>query len=515
MRHPVTSRICGCGLLAVTATALVFASQSQAGPLDPQSTAPPSTAPGSPAPAAAGAAAPAAATLTEGQLEALVAPIALYPDALLSQIFMASTYPLQVVEADRWVKANPSVTGDAAAKALEAQPWDPSVKSLVNFPQVLSMMSSKLDWTQNLGDAFIAQQKGVLDAVQSLRAKAKAEGSLKTTEQQVVKTEPATATAPQTIVIESSNPDVIYVPTYNPNIVYGAWAYPAYPPYYYYPPGYVATAAVSFGVGVACGLAWGYAWGNCDWNRGDVNVNVNRNTQFNQNINRQNYVNNYQNNINNSGNRRADFNGGQGTWQHDPGQRGGVPYGNGNVANRAGGGVSQQQAQQARDAFRGRADAGRQAINQGAASEFRGPNAPSGAVGDRGSGAAGGANRPGGDRGSGAAGGANRPGGDRGSGAAGGAGGANRPSGDRGSSGSGAFGGVNGGGKSAYDASNRGRQSQGSGFSQNRSSGGGGSYGQSRSGGSRSGYSGGGSRGGGGGARGGGGSRGGGGGGRR
>jgi hypothetical protein len=194
------------------------------------------------------------------EIEQLVAPIALYPDSLVSQILMASTYPLEVVEAARWAKANKTLQGDALTAALEQQPWDPSVKSLVNFPQVLAMMNEKLDLTQRLGDAFLAQQKDVLDAVQRLRAKA--QGNLKTTKEQTVIVEQSAAQT-TVIQIEPTNPQVVYVPTYNPTVVYGAWPYPAYPPYAYYPPGYVATtAAFSFAAGVALGAAWGYAWGD-------------------------------------------------------------------------------------------------------------------------------------------------------------------------------------------------------------------------------------------------------------
>jgi len=189
------------------------------------------------------------------ELEQLAAPIALYPDSLVAQILMASTYPLEVVQADRFAKQNKNLKGDALTKSLEAQTWDPSVKSLVNFPQVLTMMSEKLDWTQKLGDAFLAQQKDVMDTIQKLRAKAQAAGNLKTTKEQVVIVEQ------KIIKIEPASPQVIYVPAYNPTVVYGAWPYPAYPPYYYYPPGYVATAtAFSFMAGMAVGAAWGYAW---------------------------------------------------------------------------------------------------------------------------------------------------------------------------------------------------------------------------------------------------------------
>ena len=220
------------------------------------------------------------------ELDQMLAPIALYPDSLLTQILMASTYPLEVVQADRWAKQNKDMKGDALAKALEAQTWDPSVKSLVNFPQVLQMMSEKLDLTQKLGDAFLAQQKDVMDTIQKLRAKAQASGNLKTTKEQVVKVEK------EVIIIESASPQVVYVPSYNPTVVYGAWAYPSYPPAPYYPPGYGAAAFVT---GVAVGAAWGYAWGHSNWNNGSVNVNVNQNANINSNINRAQYQQKYQN----------------------------------------------------------------------------------------------------------------------------------------------------------------------------------------------------------------------------
>src|SRR5215472_12069466 len=189
----------------------------------PQGAAPaPATPPAANPPAAtAPAAAPAAPVFKPEELDQLLAPIALYPDDLLAQVLMAATYPLEIVQADRWVKdpKNAKLKGEQLASALENQPWDPSVKSLVPFPQVLDMMSQQLDWTQKLGDAFLAQQKDVMDTVQRLRRKAQAAETLKTNEQQVVKTEPAS----QTIVIQPANPQVVYVPAYNPTVVYGTW----------------------------------------------------------------------------------------------------------------------------------------------------------------------------------------------------------------------------------------------------------------------------------------------------
>ena len=289
------------------------------------------------------------------ELDQLLAPIALYPDSLLAQIFMASTYPLEVVQAGRWVEQNESLTGDALTAALEQQNWDPSVKSLVNFPQVLQMMNEKIDWTQKLGDAFLAQQKDVMDTAQSLREKAKAEGNLETNQEQKVIVEKET----QTIIIEPSNPQIVYVPTYNPTVVYGRWWYPAYPPYYYYPPGYVAGAALfSFGVGVAVGAAWGYAWGRCHWGRGDVNININRNTNINTKIDRSKYA-----------NKVSAGEGGRGSWKHNPEHRKGVSYRDQSTAKKFDRGASGQA--QSREAFRGRAEAGRQDLARGGADQFR------------------------------------------------------------------------------------------------------------------------------------------------
>jgi len=290
------------------------------------------------------------------ELDQLLAPIALYPDSLVVKILMASTYPLEVVQAERWVKQNKSLKGDALTTALEKQNWDPSVKSLVNFPQVLQMMGEKLDWTQKLGDAFLAQQKAVMDTVQNLRKKAEAEGNLKTTKEQKIIVEKET----QTIVIESANPQVVYVPTYNPTVVYGPWWYPAYPPYYYYPPGYVAGAALfTFGVGVAMGAAWGYAWGGCRWGHGDVNVDINRNANINTNIDRSKY----------SGKVSAGE-GGRGSWQHNSEHRKGVSYRDQATAQKFDRGASRDA--KSRESFRGRAEAGRQDIARGGADDFKG-----------------------------------------------------------------------------------------------------------------------------------------------
>lgn len=353
---------------------LGFAQAPNAGPKDAGS-------------AAAGAKSGAAEkpTFKQEELDQLLAPIALYPDSLIAQILMASTYPLEVVEADRWVQKNKALTGNALTGALEQKDWDPSVKSLVNFPQVLSMMSEQLDSMRKLGDAFIAQQKQVMDTVQKLRAKAKAAGNLETTKEQtvIIKEEART----QVIVIESPSPEVIYVPTYNPTVVYGAWWYPAYPPRVYYPPGYVAgVAAVSFGVGVACGASWGYAWGGCGWGHGDIDIDVNRNVFANNNINRAQYNQNIQNtninnrntNINNQNTNLSNRNvqGGANSWQHDPAHRKGASYRDSATAQKFGGEKSAQTAM-ARDSYRGRAESGRQELARGGAGQFKGGQTPS------------------------------------------------------------------------------------------------------------------------------------------
>jgi len=370
------------------------------------------------------------------ELDQILAPIALHPDPLVSQILMASTYPLEVVQADRWAKQNAKLKGDALTAALEKQDWDASVKSLVNFPQVLTMMSEKLDWTQKLGDAFLADQKVVLDTIQKLRAKAQESGNLKTTQEQTVIVEE------KIIKIEPANPQVIYVPSYNPTVVYGAWPYPAYPPYYYYPPGYVATSMFAFGAGVAMGAAWGYAWGNSNWGGGNVDVDVNRNFNSNRNIDRSKYQ---------GGDR-----GQGGRFQHNPEHRKGVSYrdqGTSQKFNRA----STNDAIKSREQFRGRAEQGRQDIGRGGASDRA-------SIGDRG-----------GQGGSGDRGGA----GNRGGGGSSIGGG----SGSRG----GAFSGVDRGGGAASSASSRGSASRGS-------SGGGGSRGGGGGGGGRGGGGGGGRR---------------------
>ena len=247
------------------------------------------------------------AAIPQEKLDSLLAPIALYPDELLAQTLMASTYPLDVVEAARFVKANRELKGDALDKAVLQKNWDPSVQSLTAFPQVLEMMDDKIEWTQELGDAFLSDKQRVMQTVQGLRKKADASGNLQSNEQQKVVKEQTT------IIIEPAQPEVVYVPTYNPTVVYGSWWAPMYPPYYwppppyYYPGGALVAGAIGFGIGWAIGNNhWG--WGDVDWGRGDINIDIDRdNTFINNNMDFKNKVSN-------------------GKWDHDPSQRKGVSY---------------------------------------------------------------------------------------------------------------------------------------------------------------------------------------------
>jgi hypothetical protein len=267
--------------------------------------------------------------LTAEQLDQLIAPVALYPDTLLAEILMASTYPLEVVQADRWVRANKHLKGDALKAAADKQDWDKSLKSLVATPSVLSMMSDKLDWTEKLGDAVLAQQPDVMDAIQRLRAKAQAQDTLKTTKEQIVTVKQVQNK--QVIVIEPATPDTVYVPYYNPAVVYGAWPYPAYPPYYFPAPGYIAGAALATGLAFGAAYAVGrWASGGNYWgggmNWGGNNINVNRPVNINNTVN---------------------------NWQHNSAHRRGVAYNNTNVQQRFGNNNFRSGSQGRMD-FRGR-----------------------------------------------------------------------------------------------------------------------------------------------------------------
>jgi hypothetical protein len=281
------------------------------------------------------------------ELDQMLAPLALYPDDLLSQVLIASTYPLEIVLADRWVKANPGLKEDALTAALEKQSWDPSVKSLVNFPDVLASLSTNLDWTSKIGDAVLADEKAVMETEQKLRAKAKEAGNLESSEQMTVTTE--SSGSGDVIVIESPSREVVYVPYYDPAVVYGPWWYPAYPPpYYYYPPGYTAGVGVGFGVGIFVGVAWGYAWGGCSWGHQEIDIDIDRNVDINTDIDRGKYKEQLKN---------AGIGDGKGTWKHDPEHRKGLEYRDSAVAQKFGG-TSKAQAIQSREVYRGRADTG-------------------------------------------------------------------------------------------------------------------------------------------------------------
>lgn len=285
-------------------------------------------------------------TFSQEELDQMLAPIALYPDTLLDQVLMASTYPVEVVQADRWVKANPGLKDEELAKALEDQPWDPSVKSLVNSPTVLGMLSEKLDWTARLGDAFIAQQQQVMDTIQRLRDKAHRQGNLKDTPEQKIIVEERDAPG-KIIVIEPASPEVIYVPVYDPGVVYGPWWYPAYPPAYYYPPAYPPHySGIWFGLSFHCGPPWGYAWGHSDWHHRRIIVDVNRNINHNHWIDRARYRDRLE--------RRDDrFNVGKDEWVHDPRHRRGVWYRDTATARRFNS-VSLDEARKGREIYRGR-----------------------------------------------------------------------------------------------------------------------------------------------------------------
>ncbi|HKW62231.1 MAG TPA: DUF3300 domain-containing protein [Candidatus Acidoferrum sp.] len=369
------------------------------------------------------------------QLDSLVAPIALYPDPLLAQVLAASTYPLEIMQLQQWLTRNPGLKDKALQEAVMKQPWDPSVQSMAALPDVVKRLADDIQWTTDLGNAVLAQQSDVMDAVQRMRAKAKEKGNLKSNDQMKVETK--VVENKQVIVVEQAKPDVVYVPSYEPTVVYGPPAYP-YPPIAYPPPGYYAAGmAISFGVGMAIGAAWGGGWCcNSGWG-GNNNININNNNTFVNNSNRQNNI------SNRSGNRT-----GNNSWQHNAQHRGGTPYANKATANKYGG------------TARGDSMGNRQANarqNQGQLGS-RGQGAQAGAM-DRGGRQQSGA----GNRGSG---GANGLGTNRG-----GSGGGDRvgnrsvSSGSGGSSrgGSGAFGGGSGGmsGSGARASSSRGASSMG------------------------------------------------------
>ncbi|MGF6400670.1 hypothetical protein ABH905_004336 [Pseudomonas frederiksbergensis] len=294
---------------AVSAVLFLSGSSCLAQPLD--ASAPPSTVDTVPVTAAAKD-----AVFTQEQLDQMLAPIALYPDPLLAQVLMATTYPGEIAEAVTWSKAHPDAKGDDAVKQVANQPWDPSVQALVAFPQVMATLGQDPVWVQRLGDAFLAQPDDVMGGVQRLRHQAQAAGNLQSNQYQNVTVQaaaapaasaPAPASSTSTIIIQPSDPQVVYVPSYNPTTTYGTWPYPASPPVYYPPPpayypGSALMAGLAFGTGVAI---IGSLWGECDWGNNDIDIDVDR---YN-NINRNNQITKNQN-----------------KWQHNAVHRDGVPY---------------------------------------------------------------------------------------------------------------------------------------------------------------------------------------------
>ena len=242
---------------------------------------------------------------SQAELDQMLAPIALYPDALLSQVLMAATYPLEVVEAARWSRAHPGLQGDEAVRAAQDKDWDPSVKSLLAFPNLLSRMDEKLEWTKQLGDAFLAQEQQVMDAVQDLRRKAKAAGQLAPDERVRVVEDGGT------IVIEAANPRVVYVPYYDPWVVYGPWWWSAYPPVVWAPwPGYVVYRP-GFWWGVGVTISSGFFFGSVSWPHRHVVVTHVNNYYLRPSVIRRDVV------------VRPIA---TGRWQHDPSHRRGIVY---------------------------------------------------------------------------------------------------------------------------------------------------------------------------------------------
>ncbi len=252
------------------------------------------------------------------QLDSLLAPIALYPDPLLSQLLVASTYPLELVQLQQWLEKTGSYLNEkAVTEAVKKEDWDPSIQAMAVLPTVVKQMATNIKWTSDLGNAFLAQQGDVMDAVQRMRTKAKDGGKLQSNEQMKVETKEVESRT--VVVIEQASPEVVYVPSYDPMFVWGVMSYP-YPPFY---GGYYGGAAIWYGSAIAIGIGWGGGWGwGCGW--GSNNININRNNHF---------VNHY-NNINRSGNR---VNALDNTWRHNPQHRGGAPYSNHSIANRFGG----------------------------------------------------------------------------------------------------------------------------------------------------------------------------------
>jgi hypothetical protein len=366
--------------------------------------------------------------LNADQLDALVAPIALYPDPLLSQSLMASTYPLEIIQAQQWVAKNKNLKGDELEKAVKAQDWEPAVQATALMPDLLKRLAEDITWTTNLGNAFLAQQQDVMDSVQRLRAKAKEAGKLESNDKMKVETK--VVEQKTVVVIEPASPQVVYVPAYNPTVVWGPPVY-AYPPVYYPPPPPPGAMLFTFSMGMMMGAAMhgGYCCG-CGWGHSNTVVINNNNTFVNNR--------NVQNNVRNTS---ATSN-----WNHNPQHRGGAPYGDRATAAKYGGGAG------GRGGAGNRGGAGVSTADRGAAGGS-GMNRGGAGVSTADRGAAGGAGNRGGGYGGGGYGG-------------GGYGGGGASVGNRSvppSGGGSAFGGSGGGGNRAMASSSRGASSMGGG----------------------------------------------------
>jgi hypothetical protein len=315
---------------------------------------------------ATGPTAPAVSGFTTERLEQLVAPIALHPDAILAQILMASTYPLEIVEAARWRQRNPKLTGEKLEAALKKEDWEASVKSLCGLPEVLARMNENLDWTQDLGDAFLADQAALMDVVQKMRRKALEAGNLKTCDEQKVEEKDDGI-----IVVETTSPEVVYVPTYYPSVVYGSWSYP----YWYYPPLYPPPPPGSVWFGFTAGVIWGAAiWGGCHWGWGhtEIDIDIDHHHEFTARVDRDG-----------ARDRPDTRDGARQPWSHDAAHRKGVGYRDAAVAQRFG--ASPGTRRVTRDQARGYASrpAQRPAAGTGAAARPSAAGASSRDLGQR------------------------------------------------------------------------------------------------------------------------------------
>src|SRR6476469_8284701 len=308
-------------IVALASVTLLLSSNAMLRAQSPAATAPamqPATTPATQPVAPSEAPAAEEPKIPNDQLASLVAPVALYPDPLLAQTLAACTYPLEVIQLKQWMDKNKSLKGTALTDAVAKQPWDPSIQSMAAVPDVVTRLASNIQWTTDVGNAFLSQQQDVLDAVQRMRAKAQTKGTLTTSKEQKVQTK-TVENNKEVIDIEQVNPETVYVPSYDPAVVYGPPVYPYYPYSY---PGYYPGMGLAFGTGIilGAGIANGW-WGNCNWGGGDININNNNN--FNRNSNR-NTVNNRPTNAN-------------GKWSHNSNHRGPAPYSNRKTSEKFGG----------------------------------------------------------------------------------------------------------------------------------------------------------------------------------